>query len=98
MSDNTAFEPTGQIEADLGEHRPSYEVVDKSVYLAARLRQALVENDGLRQIVLNLQAEVARLMSDQLKEDIAELETEFGIVVGETISARPDGTYWRVFR
>ncbi len=73
-----------------------HEVVDKSVFLAARLRQTLIDNEALCGAVTNLQAELARLRSAQVKADIADLETEFKIVVGETISARPDGTYWRV--
>ena len=72
--------------------------VDKSVFLAARLREMIAEAANLRSLVAELQKENATLRAQVAQAEIDKLDQEYDVGNGTILQARQDGTYWRVPR
>ena len=70
--------------------------VDAAVFLAARLRESISEGANLRQLVADLQTELARLKAKLDQTEIERLDAAYNVGSGTILQARPDGTYWRI--
>lgn len=77
--------------------------VDRTTFLAARLRETLAEAANLRDQNADLLKEVGALRKENAayRADIAQaeidgLDKEFDVGKGTILQRRPDGTYWRI--
>lgn len=70
--------------------------VDRSVFMAARLREALAEVVSLRALVANLQKENFDLKAQQTQSQVDALDKEFDVGPGSVLQQRTDGTCWRL--
>lgn len=70
--------------------------VDRSVFLAAQLRESLREVGILQARVATLQAENAELRKLIIQSELVKLDQEFQLDDGMVLQRREDGTYWRM--
>ena len=70
--------------------------VDRAVFLAARLRETLADAANLRNLVAELQKELATMRAGAAQAEIDRLDQDYDVGSGTVLHSRPDGTFWRI--
>ena len=96
MSDETTHVNVPAETGPVVEPEPQPVQVPDAVFLAARLRQSLLENAELKKLVAELQGELVTLRAKLTQEEVAKLDRDYQIGAGTVLQARTDGTYWRL--